>query len=259
MKHAPYARSFDLHGKVAIVTGGALGIGAACSARLAELGARVAIFDTDEAHAEATAQEIRGEGDIAQRFNCNLGDVASIDAAVRDTIEAFGRIDVLINNAGVFPMTPALELTERVWDRVLEINLKGAFFCAQLTARRMVRQGDGGSIVNIASIDAIHPSGALAHYDASKGGLVMLTRSLAKELAPYRIRVNAIAPGAIETPGASGALQDPAIRSAFLSRIPLGRMGAPDDIARAVAYLASEASDYVTGSTLVIDGGYLVA
>ncbi len=258
MKHAPFARSFDLHGKIAIVTGGAFGIGAACATRLAELGARVAIFDTDEAHAEATAREIRAEGDVAQRISCNLGDVASIESAIGSTIDAFGRIDIVVNNAGIFPMTPALELTERAWDRVLEVNLKGAFFCSQLAARRMVKQGDGGAIVNIASIDAFHPSGALAHYDASKGGLVMLTRSLAKELAPHRIRVNAIAPGAIETPGASGALQDPAVRNAFVSRIPLARMGAPDDIARGVVYLASEASDYVTGSTLVIDGGYLV-
>jgi len=261
MKHAPYARSFDLHGKTAVVTGGALGIGAACATRLAELGARVAILDTDVAHAEATAEGIREGGDTAQRFRCDLSDVASIDHAIRGTVEAFGSIDIVVNNAGLFPIMPALELTERVWDRVLDVNLKGAFFCSQFAARRMVQQGTGGTIVNIASIDAFHPSGALAHYDSSKGGLVMLTRALAKELAPHRIRVNAIAPGAIETPGAAKSMDDmggDAVRAAFLDRIPLHRMGTPDDIARVVAFFVSDAADYVTGSTLVVDGGYLV-
>ncbi len=235
-----------------------MGIGAACARRLAELGAKVAILDRDAAHAEATAAEIIEEGDSAQRYVCNVDDVASVEYAIRCVVEELGRVDVLVNNAGVFPSMAALELSEAMWDRVLDVNLKGAFFCAQLAARRMVQQGTGGSIVNIASVDAMHPTGGLAHYDASKGGLVMLTRSLARELAPHRIRVNAVAPGAIETPGASGILGDPAVRAEFAAKIPLRRMGVPDDIARAVAYLATDASDYVTGSTLVVDGGYLV-
>ncbi|MGZ3455343.1 MAG: SDR family NAD(P)-dependent oxidoreductase [Polyangiales bacterium] len=259
MNLAPYARAFDLRGKTAIVTGGAVGIGAACAIRLAELGADVAILDPDEANGDATAAAIRANGDMARRIGCDLGEVASIEAAIAQVLALSGRIDVVVNNAGIFPMAPALDLSERTWDRVLDVNLKGAFFCSQLAARAMVKGREGGAIVNIASIDAIHPTGSLVHYDASKGGLVMMTKSLAKELAPFGIRVNAIAPGAIDTPGASAALSDDTVRKAFLSRIPLGRMGAPDDIARAVAFRAAPASDYVTGALLVVDGGYLQA
>ena len=171
---------------------------------------------------------------------------------------------MLVNNAGVFPISPAEATTEQIWDRVLDINLKGAFFFAQAAAEAMVKGGHGGAIVNIASIDAMHPSGALAHYDASKGGLLMLTRSLALELAPKKIRVNAVCPGAIHTPGADVALSAMGggdtgrAKAAFAKRIPLGRMGDPDDIARAVLFLATDASSYMTGSTLVVDGGYLV-
>ena len=172
----------------------------------------------------------------------------------------------IVGYAGVFPVAPALDLTESSWDRVLDINLKGAFFMTQCVAGQMLRQGDGGSVVNIASIDGLHPSGHLVHYDASKGGMIMMTRSLALELGGRRIRVNAVAPGAIQTPGADAAMSAMAapgstaqLKSQFTSRIPLGRMGDPDDIAKAVLFLASRAADYVTGSTLVVDGGYLLS
>ncbi|HSQ61975.1 MAG TPA: SDR family oxidoreductase, partial [Polyangiaceae bacterium] len=174
--------------------------------------------------------------------------------------------DILVNNAGIFPPAPALDLSEATWDRVLSVNLKGAFFLAQAVAQQMIRQGDGGAIVNIASIDALHPTGRLAHYDTSKAGLVMMTRSLAFELGPNRIRVNAVAPGVIQTPGADAALAVLAgsgspgqLKSKFVSRIPLGRLGTPDDVARAVLFLVSEAADYITGSTLVVDGGFLLS
>jgi NAD(P)-dependent dehydrogenase (short-subunit alcohol dehydrogenase family) len=183
-------------------------------------------------------------------------------------MDAYGRVDILVNNAGIFPFAPALELTERMWDRVLEVNLKGTFFCAQAAAQQMVTAGKGGRIVNIASIDALHPTGALVHYDASKGGVAMMTKSLAKEFGPYGITVNAIAPGSIATPGASSATVATVatqganveeMTAAFLARIPLGRTGQPDDIATATLFLASDAASYVTGSLLVVDGGYLLS
>lgn len=251
---------FDLHGKAAIVTGGAMGIGAAITTRLAEAGAAVLIADVNEEEARRTAARIGETGSQVVAFRANMSQVGDIRAMVAATVERFGRLDVLVNNAGIFPFTPALEMTEEQWDRVLDVNLKGAFFAAQAAARAMVA---GGRIVNIASIDGLHPTGYLAHYDASKGGLVMLTRSLALELGPRGIAVNAIAPGSINTPGAAttAALSgNSAIAmEGFLKRIPLGRVGEPDEIAKVALFLASGAADYITGELIVVDGGYLLS
>lgn len=260
MNHAPFVRAFDLHGKTAIIGGGASGIGAACAMRLAELGAKVAILDSDPAHAQLTVEALGLAGDSAMRVTCDVADIGTVERALDTVVKELGRIDIVVNSASVFPMVPALELSERTWDHVLGVNLKGAFFCSQLGARRMVQQGTGGTIVNVASIEAYHPNGALAHYDASKGGLVALTRSLAKELAPFGIRVNAVAPGGIDTPSARENIRGmggDAMRLAFLDRIPLNRLGVPDDVAKAVTFLATDASAYVTGATLVVDGGFL--
>jgi 2-dehydro-3-deoxy-D-gluconate 5-dehydrogenase len=251
---------FDLHGKAAIVMGGAMGIGAAIAERLAEAGAAVLIADVNEEEARRTAARIGETGARAVAFRADMSQVGDIRAMVAAAVERFGRLDVLVNNAGIFPFTPALEMTEEQWDRVLDVNLKGAFFAAQAAARAMTA---GGRIVNIASIDGLHPTGYLAHYDASKGGLVMLTRSLALELGPRGIAVNAIAPGSINTPGAAttAALSgNSAIAmEGFLKRIPLGRVGEPDEIAKVALFLASGAADYITGELIVVDGGYLLS
>jgi 2-deoxy-D-gluconate 3-dehydrogenase len=257
---ATIGQFFDLQGKAAIVTGGAMGIGAAIAERLAEAGAAVLIADVNEEAARRAATRIGETGGQAVAFRADMSQVGDIQAMVAAAVERFGRLDVLVNNAGIFPFTPALEMTEEQWDRVLDVNLKGAFFAAQAAARAMTA---GGRIVNIASIDGLHPTGYLAHYDASKGGMVMLTRSLALELGPRGIAVNAIAPGSINTPGAAttAALSgNSAIAmEGFLKRIPLGRVGEPDDIAKVALFLASGAADYITGELIVVDGGYLLS
>jgi 2-dehydro-3-deoxy-D-gluconate 5-dehydrogenase len=264
--HSSITELFDLKQKVALVTGGAVGIGAQIAERLCRAGACVAVADCDLERASRTAEQIRSSGSIGKAFACDVGRLEDVRRTVHGVVESFGRIDILVNNAGIFPLAPALDVTETTWDRVLDVNLKGAFFLAQCTAQQMIRQGTGGSIVNIASIDGLHPTGRLVHYDASKAGLIMMTRSLALELGGNRIRVNAVAPGAIQTPGADAALGAMAgqggatqLKAQFVSRIPLGRMGEPDDIARAVLFLVSRAAEYITGSTLVVDGGFLLS
>ncbi len=258
----------DLSGQSAIVSGGAAGIGQAIASRLAEAGAAVMIADINGEAAQASATTLNSQGLKARAMRADVSQVADNQAVVDATVKAFGRLDILVNNAGIFPFMPALQMTEDLWDKVLGVNLKGAFFLAQAAARQMVAAERGGMIVNIASVDGVHPTGNLAEYDASKGGLIMLTKSLAVELARYHIRVNAVAPGGINTPGARAQTEQvlsatgaasAQITESFLARIPLGRMGEPDDIARAVLFLASQASSYMTGSLLVVDGGYLIS
>ncbi|HEX9037720.1 MAG TPA: SDR family NAD(P)-dependent oxidoreductase [Ktedonobacterales bacterium] len=260
---APIAKLFDLTGKVALVTGAAMGIGAAIAARLAEAGASVMIGDVNEEAAKATAANLTAAGYKASATKANISQVADARAMVATTVAAYGRIDILVNNAGVFPFSPVLEMTEEQWDRVLDINLKGSFFAAQAAAAQMVESGRGGRIVNIASVDALHPTGMLAHYDSSKGGVVMMTKALAKELGPRGVRVNAIAPGSIMTPGAaagsSGQTVSQEVMAQYMARMPIGRMGAPDDIATVALFLASDASAYMTGALVVVDGGYLLS
>ena len=252
---------FDLTGKVAIVTGGAMGIGQGIAYRLAEAGAAVMITDVNLEAAEATVNQIRSKGGKAEAMKADASSVADAKRAVQETVRAFGRLDILVNNAGIYPFAPALELAEALWDRVLDINLKGLFFYTQAAAQEMMNEGHAGKIINLASIDALHPTGNLVHYDSSKGGVVMATKALALEFGPRNITVNAIAPGGIQTPGTgiqSTAGFDEMIQ-AFTAKIPMRRMGIPDDIAKVVLFLASGASDYMTGSLLVVDGGYLQA
>ncbi len=258
----------DLTRKAAVVTGAGKGIGRAIAVRLAEAGAKIVVVDADPAASQETIAEIERVGSRGMFVGGDVADPRLGQRAVDTCVEAFGRIDVLVNNAGIFPSSPALKTTEELWDKVIDVNLKGAFFFSQHAARRMIDLGIPGSIVQIASIDALHPSGNLAHYDASKAGLVMLTKSLANELGKVGIRVNVICPGGVATPGAAEVMGAMAkeigmtgeqMTAGFAARVPLGRMGDPDDIARAALFFASPMSSYCTGSVLVVDGGYLAA
>jgi len=262
------AEIFDLKGKAAIVTGGAMGIGEAIALQLAEAGASVMIADISLEAANKVVDQIKSRGGKAEAIYADAGSASDARKVAQATVDTFGRLDILVNNAGIYPFSPALETTEALWDKVLGINLKGVFFFAQAAAQQMIKVGHGGKIINIASIDALHPTGNLVHYDASKGGVVMVTKSLALEFGPHKINVNAIAPGSIQTPG--GQAQSAAIlkatsmpseelMKAFTARIPLRRTGEPADIAKVVLFLASSASDYMTGSLVVVDGGYLLS
>jgi 2-dehydro-3-deoxy-D-gluconate 5-dehydrogenase len=268
-QHLTIPQLFDLTGQVAIVTGAALGIGQAIAYRLAEAGAAVVIADINLEAAQATVERIASRGGKALAIRADAASVADAHAVAKAAVDTFDRLHILVNNAGIYPLAPALQVTEAQWDRVLDINLKGALFYAQAAAKQMIAVGHGGRIVNIASVDGLHPTGQLTHYDASKGGLIMLTKSLAQELGPHRIAVNAVAPGGINTPGTAvtypAALQQPAPEAPepvagddFLRRILMGRMGEPDEIATVVLFLLSRAASYMTGSLVVVDGGYLV-
>ncbi len=268
METKSIAEIYDLKGKAAIVTGGAMGIGEAIALRLAEAGASVMIADISLEAANKVVDSIKSSGGNAAAIYADAGSVNDARKVIQATVDAFGRLDILVNNAGIYPFSPAPETSEVLWDKVLGINLKGVFFFAQAAAQQMIKADHGGKIVNMASIDALHPTGNLVHYDASKGGVVMVTKALALEFGPHNINVNAIAPGGIQTPG--GQAQSATIlqatnmpyeelTKAFTARIPLGHMGEPDDIAKVVLFLASSASDYMTGGLIVVDGGYLLS
>lgn len=271
MRNLTIQELFDLHGKVAIVTGGAVGIGKAIVDRFTEAGASVLITDIDEEKGRKTAEEFKALGRRVEFMKADSSQKADVEKVVNAVVEKFGGLDILVNNAGIFPFSPALNVAESLWDKVIDVNLKGYFLFAQAAGRVMLEKGKGGSIINIASIDAIHPTGNLVHYDASKGGVVMMTKSLAVEWSSKGVRVNGIAPGGIDTPGAqAGSLAAMAgitltpeqlkkMMDAFLQRIPLRRQGDPDDIARVALFLASPAAAYITGETVVVDGGYLLS
>jgi 2-deoxy-D-gluconate 3-dehydrogenase len=255
---------FSLQGKVALVTGGAKGIGQAIALRLAQAGAHICIADIDVAAATETQILIERQGGMARVIRDDTATIDNAATVVQFAVEAFGRIDILVNNAGIFRFQPFVELTEAMWNATIDTNLKGAAFLAQAAAKQMIRQGEGGRIINISSIDAYHPTGNLAHYDASKGGLEMLTKSIARELAQHGILVNSIAPGGIATPGVASmmgpmdAATTKAVLGNFLTTLPLKRMGEPAEIANMALFLASPASSYCLGASFVVDGGALV-
>ncbi len=249
------AGSGELAGKVALVTGAGSGIGHAIAERFAHEGAAVAIdYLGHGADAQALARELSGAGLQAVALAADVTDAAAVEALVAQIVERFGRLDVLVNNAGIEKSQPLLEIDEASWDRTLAVDLKAPFLCMQAAARRMKGSG-GGSIVNISSIHEDFPFPSFAPYAAAKGGLRMLMRNAALELAPLEIRVNNVAPGAIATPINAATLADPAKVQRLREIVPLQRMGTPEEVAEVVLFLASERSSYVTGSTYFVDGG----
>ncbi len=256
----------NLTDKVAVVTGGAVGVGYAISRRLAQSGALVIIADIDVEKARQASDNLNLEGLHTYSFECDISNEKSVNQMMNMVIMERGGIDVLVNNAGIFPRKLLTEMSGEEFDRVLTINLKGAFICSREAAKQMIARRTGGCIINIASIGALHPSDSgMAAYDSSKAGLLMLTKSLAHELGPHDIRVNAVAPGGILTEGFGRMVQTQSAEEGkrqlktFMARLPLGRMGEPDEVARVVLFLASPMASYVNGSTVIVDGGYLVS
>ena len=258
-----------LKNKTAIVTGGGVGIGAAAALALAEAGAKVAVADIDAAAAEATASRIAGAGGTAIAVAADCGDVAQIQSMVDRTVDAFGRLDIILNNAGVTRRADIIDLTEADWDRIHRVNAKGVFFCLKTAAAQMIKQGSGGRIINIASIAGRGYAGTSnAAYAASKGAVISLTYTAAQQLARHDINVNAVCPGVTETALSRANLtvraEQEGISVEEMTRrraamIPIGRPNDPEDIAAMVVFLASPASRNITGQAYNVDGGIVTS
>jgi NAD(P)-dependent dehydrogenase (short-subunit alcohol dehydrogenase family) len=242
--------SFGLVGRVCIVTGAAQGIGEACARRLAREGAAVVLADIDDTRGQALAQELQGS-----YVHCDVGDKAQVDALVAKAMQVHGRIDVLVNNAGIFKAADFLDVSEADFDAVLRVNLKGSFLMGQAVAREMVKRGSG-TIVNMSSVNAVLAIPTIASYNVSKGGINQLTRVMALALADKGVRVNAVAPGTIATElAAKAVLTSEDAKQRIMMRTPMKRLGEPAEVADVVAWLASDAASYVTGEIVVVDGG----
>ncbi|MFP8833343.1 SDR family NAD(P)-dependent oxidoreductase [Hydrogenophaga sp. XSHU_21] len=242
---------FGHQGRTVLVTGGAQGIGAACARRFAQEGANVVIADLNREAGEALARELP-----CLFVPCDVGDKVQVDALVARTLAAHDRIDVLVNNAGIFKAADFLDITEADFDAVLRVNLKGAFLVAQAVARAMVERGTRGAIVHMSSVNGVMAIPTIASYNVSKGGINQLTRAMALALADHGIRVNAVAPGTIATElAAKAVLTSDDAKRRILGRTPMKRLGEPGEVADVVAWLASDAASYVTGEIVTVDGG----
>ena len=251
--------AFDLSGRRAIVTGGGRGIGLAIAEALAGAGADVGLLGRTSAALEDVAVAIRKAGRACATAVADVSDATATAAAIGNLADALGGLDILVNNAGYEEVRPSLEVDEALWDRIVDINLKGAFFAAQAATRRMQAAGNGGAIVNLCSLTSYVGIPTAVPYGSSKTGLLGMTRALATEWAPLGIRVNAIAPGYFHTAMTDVFYRDEGWQEAMLAKIPQRRFGRMEDLGGAVLFLASEASAYVTGHCIPIDGGYLAS
>jgi len=250
---------FSLEGKVAVITGASRGIGRAIALRLARAGAKVVVSSRKLERVQAVADEIEAAGGEARALQAHVGQTDQVQALIAQTMERWGRIDVAVNNAGTNPhFGPLLTADEGQLDKILDTNLKGAFRMCKAVAPHMEAQG-GGKIINVASIAGLRPSPGMGAYSVSKAALIMLTQVLAMELGHANIQINAIAPGVIKTRFSQMLWQTPQIAGPILAHMPLARFGEPEDVAGLALYLASPASDYVTGAVFVVDGGMNVA
>ena len=247
-----------LEGHVALVTGGGSGIGRATCQRLACDGAKVVVADIVAETAAETAALLTSSGAAALPLTFDVSNGADVEAGVEAAVAHFGVVDILVNNAGIMSYRPFLYLRESDWDRTFAVNVKGYFLCAQAIARRLVAAEQPGRIINISSITSEVAIEFQAHYAASKGAIGMLTKAMSLELAQHGILVSAVAPGVVETGMTADLLADPAVAEVTLPLIPLGRAATPEEIASVVAFLASDDARYITGTTIVVDGGYLV-
>jgi 3-oxoacyl-[acyl-carrier protein] reductase len=245
-------KNMMLKNKTAIVTGSAKGIGREIALALAEEGFNVVVSDIDQEGCGKVAEEIKNKGVNSLAVECDVSQKDEVDNLIAKTVEEFKGLDVLVNNAGIYPFVPFMEMKEGDWDKVLNINLKSVFLCCQAAAKKMK---EGGKIVNISSIASFVGFEGLVHYCASKGGMNSMTRALALEFASKKINVNAVAPGAINTPGASQGSNEET-RKQTIALIPLARMGQPKDISGLVVFLVSDKAEYITGQTIIIDGGW---
>jgi NAD(P)-dependent dehydrogenase (short-subunit alcohol dehydrogenase family) len=253
----PYA-PFDLTGHVALITGGNGGIGLGMAEALAQAGADIAIWGTNEDKNKAAEEQLRAHGTQVAAFRCDVGDEAAVTAAFDETVAALGKVDSCFANAGIGGMSPFVEMTADEWHRVLRVNLDGTFFTLRAAARHMVERGEGGSLVGMASLAAVEGQARGEHYAATKGGTVSMMKALAVELARHGIRANSILPGWIETAMTEAAFNWDRFRDNVMPRIPARRWGKPADFGGIAVYLASPASAYHSGDTFLIDGAYSI-
>jgi 2-deoxy-D-gluconate 3-dehydrogenase len=259
----PISQLINLFGKTAIVTGGAMGIGLGIAKRLAEAGASVVIADMNETVGTASIQEITDMGFKAAFVKTDVSNEKDVSQAVAFAITTFGGTDILVNNAGIYPNIPLTQMEVSKFDQVVGVNLRSVFLFTKAVTEVMIKQGRGGKIINITSVDALHPSMVgLAAYDSTKHAVWGFTKNAALEFAPHNIWINAIAPGGVSTPGTGANVQTPEMEKViqkFSEKIPMKRMGESDEIGRVALFLASDLSSYMTGSQIVVDGGVLLA
>lgn len=250
-----------LKGKTAVVTGSSRGIGRAIAIKFAKEGANVVVNSRKKDSAQKVADEIK-KMKTAGKVIAVEGDVSKVETAkrlVEAAVKEFGSLDIFVNNAGVISYANFLDLSVKDWEALMAVDLKGVFLCSQAAAKQMVKQGNGGKIINISSIAGFVGFHNLPHYCAAKGGVIELTKQMALELAPHKINVNSIGPGAIQTDMTKQVESDPKMLKQILARIPMGRLGQPEEIAAVASFLASDEASYVTGETIFVDGGWLTA